>query len=196
MLAFLRECTPARTRRNIEHIVRLGTYSREMLQQLRRDIGIDYDQRTQGILHFYTSAARARGSRGSRRADARARVRPALDHGGRSRADRAGARAHPPEARGRHVHGCRTSPATPTASRASSSSIAKPTACGFLMSHTITALRAAARQARPRRSDGRRRPLPVPASRRVRARHGQLEPALRAAARNSVCRSIRRRVTR
>ena len=55
-LQFLRECTPARTRRNIEHIVRLGTYSREMLQQLRRDIGIDYDQRTQGILHFYTSA--------------------------------------------------------------------------------------------------------------------------------------------
>src|SRR5688500_9643815 len=55
-LAFLRECTPGRTRSNIEHIVRLGTYSREMLQQLRRDIGIDYDQRTQGILHFYTSA--------------------------------------------------------------------------------------------------------------------------------------------
>jgi D-amino-acid dehydrogenase len=46
-LAFLRECTPARTRRNIEHIVRLGTYSREMLQQLRRDIGIDYDQRAE-----------------------------------------------------------------------------------------------------------------------------------------------------
>ena len=52
----MRECTPARTRHNIECIVRLGTYSREMLQQLRRDIGIDYDQRTQGILHFYTSA--------------------------------------------------------------------------------------------------------------------------------------------
>jgi D-amino-acid dehydrogenase len=55
MLKFLRECTPERTRRNIERIVRLGTYSRETLQQLRRDIGIDYDQRTQGILHFYTS---------------------------------------------------------------------------------------------------------------------------------------------
>jgi D-amino-acid dehydrogenase len=36
-LQFLRECTPARTRHNIEQIVRLGTYSREMLQQLRRD---------------------------------------------------------------------------------------------------------------------------------------------------------------
>ncbi|GKT26500.1 D-amino acid dehydrogenase [Acidovorax sp. SUPP3334] len=55
-LQFLRECTPARTRHNIEQIVRLGTYSRDTLQQLRRDTGIQYDQRTQGILHFYTSA--------------------------------------------------------------------------------------------------------------------------------------------
>ncbi|RYE42417.1 MAG: D-amino acid dehydrogenase [Hyphomicrobiales bacterium] len=55
-LQFLRECTPARTRHNIEQIVSLGTYSRETLQQLRRDTGIQYDQRMQGILHFYTSA--------------------------------------------------------------------------------------------------------------------------------------------
>ncbi|MBS0426710.1 MAG: D-amino acid dehydrogenase [Proteobacteria bacterium] len=54
-LQFLRECAPARTRHNIEQIVRLGTYSRDTLQQLRRDTGIDYDQRTQGILHFYTT---------------------------------------------------------------------------------------------------------------------------------------------
>ena len=54
-LQFLRECTPARTRHNIQQIVRLGTYSRDTLQQLRRDNGIAYDQRTQGILHFYTS---------------------------------------------------------------------------------------------------------------------------------------------
>lgn len=54
-LRFLRECTPARTRHNIEQIVRLGTYSRQVLQQLRRDLGLQYDQRTQGILHFYTS---------------------------------------------------------------------------------------------------------------------------------------------
>lgn len=53
-LSFLRECTPARTRHNIEQIVRLGTYSRDTLQQLRRDTGIAYDQRNQGILHFYT----------------------------------------------------------------------------------------------------------------------------------------------
>jgi len=55
-LQFLRECTPARTRHNIEQIVRLGTYSRATLQQLRRDTGIAYDERTQGILHFYTNA--------------------------------------------------------------------------------------------------------------------------------------------
>ncbi|MFZ4287196.1 D-amino acid dehydrogenase [Variovorax sp. HJSM1_2] len=55
-LQFLRECTPARTRHNIEQIVRLGSYSRSVLQGLRRDIGLAYDERTQGILHFYTSA--------------------------------------------------------------------------------------------------------------------------------------------
>ena len=54
-LQFLRECTPARTRHNIEQIVRLGTYSREMLKALRKETGIAYDHRTQGILHFYTS---------------------------------------------------------------------------------------------------------------------------------------------
>src|SRR3979409_1963787 len=54
-LQFLRECTPARARHNIEQIVRLGTYSRNMLQALRRDAGITYDERTQGILHFYTT---------------------------------------------------------------------------------------------------------------------------------------------
>ncbi len=54
-LQFLRECTPGRTRHNIEQIVRLGTYSRTMLQELREATGIHYDQRTQGILHFYTS---------------------------------------------------------------------------------------------------------------------------------------------
>ena len=53
-LQFLRECTPARTRHNIEQIVRLGTYSRAVLQQLRGQLGLRYEQRTQGILHFYT----------------------------------------------------------------------------------------------------------------------------------------------
>jgi D-amino-acid dehydrogenase len=63
-LQFLRECLPSRTRHNIEQIVRLGTYSRHMLQQLRRDIGIVYDERTQGILHFYTSQKEFDGAEG------------------------------------------------------------------------------------------------------------------------------------
>lgn len=54
-LRFLMECTPARTRHNIIQIVNLGTYSRAMLQKLRRETGIEYDHREQGILHFYTS---------------------------------------------------------------------------------------------------------------------------------------------
>ena len=93
VLQFLRECTPARTRYNIGQIVRLGTYSRDMLQQLRRDTGIAYDQRTQGILHFYTSekefagaeapAAQMRALGCDRRvisADEAVKIEPALRH--------------------------------------------------------------------------------------------------------------------
>jgi D-amino-acid dehydrogenase len=56
-LQFLRECSPARTRHNIEQIVRLGSYSRSALQALRGELGLTYDQRQQGILHFYTNEA-------------------------------------------------------------------------------------------------------------------------------------------
>ncbi len=56
-LRFLRECTPARTRHNIRQIVRLGTYSRTALQELRAATGLQYDQQTRGILHFYTSTS-------------------------------------------------------------------------------------------------------------------------------------------
>jgi D-amino-acid dehydrogenase len=55
-LSFLRECMPERTKHNIEQIVRLGTYSREKLQQLRAATGIPYDHLERGILHFYTEA--------------------------------------------------------------------------------------------------------------------------------------------
>jgi D-amino-acid dehydrogenase len=56
-LSFLRECTPARTRHNIRQIVNLGLYSRATLQQLRAELGLQYDQLAKGILHFYTSEA-------------------------------------------------------------------------------------------------------------------------------------------
>ncbi len=92
-LQFLRECPPARTRHNIEQIVRLGTYSRDTLQQLRAERGIQYDQRTQGILHFYTNEKEFEGAEApaqqmrdlgcDRRvisADEAVRIEPALAH--------------------------------------------------------------------------------------------------------------------
>lgn len=55
-LSFLRECQAARTRDNIRQLVRLGLYSRAALQQLRSRLCLQYDQRSLGILHFYTDA--------------------------------------------------------------------------------------------------------------------------------------------
>jgi D-amino-acid dehydrogenase len=56
-LAFLVECLPARTARNIRHCVKLSLYSRELLKQLRRELALEYDQLERGILHFYTDRA-------------------------------------------------------------------------------------------------------------------------------------------
>jgi D-amino-acid dehydrogenase len=53
-LRFLGECRAPRTRANIRAIVNLAIYSRVCLQQLRDQTGINYDQLTRGILHFYT----------------------------------------------------------------------------------------------------------------------------------------------
>jgi D-amino-acid dehydrogenase len=144
-LQFLRECTPARTRHNIEQIVRLGTYSRDMLQQLRRDIGISYAERTQGILHFYTSEKEFAGAEGpaaqmralgcDRRvisADEAVKLEPALRH---IRPQLAGATYTAEDESGdantfarELVRHCRED------------------GVQFLMSHTVTALRAAGGQ--------------------------------------------------
>jgi D-amino-acid dehydrogenase len=141
-LAFLRECTPARTRHNIEQIVRLGTYSRQMLQALRRERGIEYDQRTQGILHFYTSqeefdgaeapAAQMRALGCDRRvisADEAVRLKPALAH---IRPQLAGATYTAEDESG-------------DANRFARELVERCRADGvqFLMSHTVTALREA-----------------------------------------------------
>jgi D-amino-acid dehydrogenase len=53
-LQFLRECTAARTDDNIRQIVSIAEYSRQTLQALRAETGIEYDHLTRGILHFYT----------------------------------------------------------------------------------------------------------------------------------------------
>jgi len=50
----LRECTPKRTADNIRDIISLCEYSRQTLQEVRAETGIDYDCLTKGILHFYT----------------------------------------------------------------------------------------------------------------------------------------------
>ena len=139
-LQFLRECTPARTRHNIEQIVRLGTYSRDTLQQLRRDIGIAYDERTQGILHFYTSEKEFDGAEGpaaqmralgcDRRvisADEAVKIEPALRH---IRPQLAGATYTAEDESG-------------DANRFARELVRRCEADGvqFLMSHTVTALR-------------------------------------------------------
>ncbi|MBK7532496.1 D-amino acid dehydrogenase [Piscinibacter sp.] len=141
-LQFLRECTPARTRHNIEQIVRLGTYSRDTLQQLRRDIGIAYDERTQGILHFYTSEKEFDGAEGpaaqmralgcDRRvisADEAVKLEPALRH---IRPHLAGATYTAEDESG-------------DANRFARELVRRCEADGvqFLMSHTVTALREA-----------------------------------------------------
>jgi D-amino-acid dehydrogenase len=51
---FLRECTPARMAQNIRQIVSICEYSRQTLQAVRTETGVDYDCLTRGILHFYT----------------------------------------------------------------------------------------------------------------------------------------------
>jgi D-amino-acid dehydrogenase len=144
-LQFLRECTPARTRHNIEQIVRLGTYSRDMLQALRRDTGLQYDQRTQGILHFYTSQKEFDGAHGpaqqmrdlgcDRRvisADEAVKLEPALAH---MRGQLAGATYTAEDESG-------------DANRFARELVNLCQASGvkFLMSHTITALREAGGQ--------------------------------------------------
>jgi D-amino-acid dehydrogenase len=53
---FLLQCLPARARRNTAQALALAIYSREQLQELRRETGIVYDAQTRGILHLYEDA--------------------------------------------------------------------------------------------------------------------------------------------
>ncbi len=56
-LRFLANCTAGRARVNTERTLRVALYSRACLQELRTEIGLDYDQRTRGILHVYRDSA-------------------------------------------------------------------------------------------------------------------------------------------
>ena len=55
-LKFLANCTPARTRTNMDRTLRVALYSRSVLKALRQYTNIQYDQETRGILHIYRSA--------------------------------------------------------------------------------------------------------------------------------------------
>ena len=141
-LQFLRECTPARTHHNIRQIVRLGLYSRDQLQALRRDIGIHYDERSQGILHFYTDEKEFRASedasalmrelgcdRRTVSVDEAIKIEPALRH---MRAQLAGATYTAEDESGDANLFARE-----LVKRCADDGVE------FLMSHTVTALRAA-----------------------------------------------------
>ena len=56
-LRFLYECLAWRTRENIPQILAMAFHGRRMLQQLRAETGIAYEQSTRGILHYYTERA-------------------------------------------------------------------------------------------------------------------------------------------
>jgi D-amino-acid dehydrogenase len=50
---FLVDCLPHRADRHTTEIVKLATQSRELIQKIRADEGLHYDERSKGILHFY-----------------------------------------------------------------------------------------------------------------------------------------------
>ncbi len=55
-MKFLRNCTSARQRINMDRTLRVALYSRKMLGALRQRTNIQYDQQINGILHIYRTA--------------------------------------------------------------------------------------------------------------------------------------------
>ncbi|MFX5187553.1 D-amino acid dehydrogenase, partial [Acinetobacter baumannii] len=53
MLQMLRNCTAARYAVNKSRMVSIAEYSRDCLRALRADIGITYDERSQGTLQLF-----------------------------------------------------------------------------------------------------------------------------------------------
>src|SRR5690606_35812494 len=56
-LMFLRECLPGRLAPNIRAMVRMSEYSRNTLQAMRSELGIEYNHLERGILNFYRDPA-------------------------------------------------------------------------------------------------------------------------------------------
>jgi len=61
-LAMLRNCTAGRYRLNKARMVRLAEYSRDCLAALRRETGIQYDERMQGTLQLFRTQKQLDGS--------------------------------------------------------------------------------------------------------------------------------------
>ncbi len=60
--SFLRECGSERFEHNLRQLAAFAVYSREQLDDLRRQTGLDYERRDQGLMHFYTSEATMRAA--------------------------------------------------------------------------------------------------------------------------------------
>ncbi|TVR83063.1 MAG: D-amino acid dehydrogenase [Rhodospirillales bacterium] len=59
---FLRNCTRARVRINIERALRVALYSRRKLAEIRGETGIHYDELSRGILHIFRDPAEYRAA--------------------------------------------------------------------------------------------------------------------------------------
>lgn len=57
MVRFLRECRADRADDNLVQMVNLGLYSRQTLKMLLTQLPLEFEQRLQGIMHFYTNHA-------------------------------------------------------------------------------------------------------------------------------------------
>lgn len=62
LLKMLRNCTSARYAVNKSRMIPIAEYSRDSLRDLRRDIGVQYDERTQGTLQLFRYQAQLDGT--------------------------------------------------------------------------------------------------------------------------------------
>jgi D-amino-acid dehydrogenase len=56
-LRFLRNCTVARANLHCIHMLRLGLYSRQKMEEIRRESGVSFDFDNRGVLHIYSTEA-------------------------------------------------------------------------------------------------------------------------------------------
>ncbi|MBC7907121.1 MAG: D-amino acid dehydrogenase [Rhodospirillaceae bacterium] len=105
-LRFLANCPGKRAEINLERTLRVALYSRTCLQELRAETGMDYDQRSLGILHVYrdrrqfdhaAAAADLMGRWGLRRLEKSAKDCVAIEPALAASADQLAGGIHTPE---------------------------------------------------------------------------------------------------